>query len=143
VAQRGVAGWRPDRLVEARVEARLSQATLGRLVGVSETTVAAWERGRAAPTAHHLASIADAVKASPSYLAPLPANPGLSDLRQRAGLSQVDVAAVLGVSSGSVGYVDAGRWWPSNAAQWAETYAVSLAAFRAAWEHSRSHGPDQ
>jgi transcriptional regulator with XRE-family HTH domain len=143
VAKRGVAGWRPDRLVEARVAAGLSQATLGRLVGVSETTVRAWERGRAAPTAHHLASIADAVNASASYLAPLPPHPRLAHLRQQAGLSQADVAAVLGVSSGGVGYVDAGRWWPSNAEQWAETYGVSLAAFRAAWETSRSHGADQ
>jgi transcriptional regulator with XRE-family HTH domain len=143
VAKRGVAGFRPDRLLEARTAAGLSQATLGRLVGVSETTVRSWERGTSAPTAHHLASIADAVKVTPAHLAPLSTTPQLSHLRQQAGLTQVDVAQALGVHPGSVGYVDAGRWWPSDAEQWAETYGVSLAAFQAAWETSRSHGSDE
>lgn len=138
MASRGVAGWKPDRLVEARTAAGLSQAKLARLVGVSESTVRVWERGMSAPTAHHLASIAYAVKVSASHLAPLPETPRLRHLRQQAGLTQADVAQVLGVNVGSVGYVDSARWWPSDAARWAEVYGVSLSAFRAAWEASRA-----
>lgn len=141
VAPRGVAGWKPECLAEARTAAGLSQAKLAELVGVSEHAVRGWEKGRSAPTAHHLASIADALGISPAHFAPLPENPRLRHLRQLAGLTQADIAHALGVPPGSVGRIEAGRWWPSTAKRWADAYGVNLSTFRAAWEAGRSRAP--
>ena len=138
MAPRGVAGWRADRLAEARAAAGLTQGSLARLVGVSEWTVRAWEGGSRPPTAHHLASLAEALQVSAAYLAPLPDNPRLRHIRQQAGLTQADIAKTLGAPVGSVGQIEAGRWWPSAAERWASAYGVRLSAFRAAWETSRS-----
>ena len=138
VAPRGVAGWRPERLAEARTAAGLTQGKLADLVGVSEHTIRGWERGRSAPTAHHLARLVDALGVSPAHLAPLPNNPQLRHLRQQAGLTQADIAEILGTPAGSVGQIEAGRWWPSAAERWASAYGVSMSAFRTAWETSRS-----
>lgn len=132
--RRGVAGWRADRLTTARQQAGLKQVELAHLVGVAAWTVHAWEHRGQAPTARHLAMLAAALSVQAEWLAPLPPDATMRHLRDRVGLTQRQVAEHLGRGRASIAEIEAGRWWPTDASQWASLYKVNLSTLRRAWE---------
>lgn len=85
-----------ERLRELREEAKLSQAKLADLVGVSRNAVSQWESGETQPSSRRLASIAKALKVPvDSFLGPVPA------LRERilaATVRTVDRVGILNLS---------------------------------------------
>lgn len=65
----------PERLRAARAAADITQALLGRTLGLTESTIANWERGRSEPGAGDLAGLARALRVSVDWLltgSPLP-----------------------------------------------------------------------
>lgn len=58
----------PDRLAELRAEAGLSQAQLGRLVGVTATTIGFWESAKHDPTPAKLINLASQLRTTRAYL---------------------------------------------------------------------------
>lgn len=57
-----------DRIKEARIKLGLTQAQLGRQVGVSSQTVWAWEAGRVKPTHEHLEELAFSCQVSTAWI---------------------------------------------------------------------------
>lgn len=53
---------------ELRKEKKMSQSELGKLIGVSQTTVTAWETGRAEPSSTFVSKLADLFNVSTDYL---------------------------------------------------------------------------
>lgn len=53
---------------ELRKERRISQAEFGKIIGVSQTTVTAWETGRAEPASSYVAKLADYFNVTTDYL---------------------------------------------------------------------------
>lgn len=56
------------KIKELRKSKKLSQAEFGKRIGVSQTTVTAWETGRAEPTSSYIASVADYFHVTTDYL---------------------------------------------------------------------------
>lgn len=57
-----------NRIKDLRKEKHLSQSELGKIIGVSQTTVTAWETGRAEPASAYLSKLADYFDVSTDYL---------------------------------------------------------------------------
>lgn len=53
---------------ELRKEKKMSQSELGKFIGVSQTTVTAWETGRAEPSSTFVSKLADLFNVSTDYL---------------------------------------------------------------------------
>ena len=53
---------------ELRKEKKMSQSDLGKFIGVSQTTVTAWETGRAEPSSTFISKLADLFNVSTDYL---------------------------------------------------------------------------
>ncbi len=53
---------------ELRKEKKMSQSELGKFIGVSQTTVTAWETGRAEPSSTFISKLADLFNVSTDYL---------------------------------------------------------------------------
>lgn len=53
---------------ELRKNKKMSQSELGKFVGVSQTTVTAWETGRAEPSSTYVSKLADLFNVSTDYL---------------------------------------------------------------------------
>lgn len=91
----------PDRIKAARDAKGLSQAALGKLIGVSRVAVTQWESGETAPTHGKLPAIADALGVSVSDLlsddAPLPPpRPSRAAPSPVARIPEVDVRGGMG-----------------------------------------------
>jgi transcriptional regulator with XRE-family HTH domain len=114
--------WPPfGQLVGARRQAlRLSRAGLADAVGVSESTVVAWELGYRTPGAPHLTSLADALSVDVTNLADaLPRRwtaSGLGELilrrQHELGLTSVDLARLMGTTEPTVSRWVRGRSRP-------------------------------
>ena len=52
---------------ELRKEKKMSQSELGKFIGVSQTTVTAWETGRAEPSSTFISKLADLFNVSTDY----------------------------------------------------------------------------
>ena len=57
-----------NRIREARIKLGLTQAQLGRQVGVSSQTVWSWEAGRVKPKHEHLEELAFRLEVSPAWI---------------------------------------------------------------------------
>lgn len=57
-----------NKIRDLRKEKKLSQSELGKLIGVSQTTVTAWETGRAEPASTYIKKLADFFNVSADYL---------------------------------------------------------------------------
>ena len=57
-----------QKIRDLRKQKRLSQTELGKYIGVSQTTVTAWENGRAEPSSGYLSKLADYFNVSTDYL---------------------------------------------------------------------------
>lgn len=101
---------RGHNLRRLRTERNLSRRALADAVGVSVATVAHWECGRRALPVARVPDLADALHLAPGQLVSIcfaPIDPvretgALAVLRRRVGMTQVDVAERVGVSTGTV-----------------------------------------
>ena len=57
-----------ERIKELRKSKKMSQSELGKFIGVSQTTVTAWENGRAEPSSAYVAKLATFFNVSTDYL---------------------------------------------------------------------------
>lgn len=57
-----------ERIKELRKSKKMSQSELGKFIGVSQTTVTAWENGRAEPSSSYVAKLATFFNVSTDYL---------------------------------------------------------------------------
>ena len=57
-----------ERIQELRKSKKMSQSELGKFIGVSQTTVTAWENGRAEPSSSYVAKLATFFNVSTDYL---------------------------------------------------------------------------
>lgn len=57
-----------QKIRDLRKQKRLSQTELGKYIGVSQTTVTAWENGRAEPSSGYLSKLADYFNVTTDYL---------------------------------------------------------------------------
>ncbi len=60
--------FNPDLLIIHRKLAKLSQAHIGRMMGVDKMTISKWERGKYVPPARHIAKLARILKTKPQRL---------------------------------------------------------------------------
>lgn len=57
-----------ERIKELRKSKKMSQSELGKFIGVSQTTVTAWENGRAEPSSSYVTKLATFFNVSTDYL---------------------------------------------------------------------------
>ena len=57
-----------SRIKDLRKGKKMSQSDLGKIIGVSQTTVTAWETGRAEPSSAYISKLADFFNVSADYL---------------------------------------------------------------------------
>ena len=57
-----------ERIKELRKSKKIPQSELGKFIGVSQTTVTAWENGRAEPSSSYVAKLATFFNVSTDYL---------------------------------------------------------------------------
>lgn len=107
----GLAGWRPEKLREAREAAGLSMSALARRAGVSQPMMSRYERGESAPSVEALARIAAALGKRPADFLD-PEVRGMAALRAARGLSQQDVVEQAGIpelTTGAYSHWETGR----------------------------------
>ena len=106
---RGVDGFDPALLRQARRHAGLSQERLGLAARVARQNVGQLENGRRRPQTDVLARLARALNVPiHTLLAPAP-DPGLKQLRTAAGLLQQQAAAALGLRRSAYAMLESGR----------------------------------
>jgi transcriptional regulator with XRE-family HTH domain len=82
----------------ARLAAGVPLNTLAARLGVGRSSVSSWERGATRPTPGHLVKIVDLLDVTLEQLGyPPPAACDLAELRERAGLTVVQLAPLAGV----------------------------------------------
>jgi len=91
---------------------------------ISPETVRHAEEGHHQPSARVLAAVARALSVPVVELVPEP--PTLGALRRRLGRTQRETGAMIGVSAGMVGRVEAGVYGVSAPAVWAAAYGVPV-----------------
>jgi len=105
----GVSGFSPEALRRAMQRAEVSAEELATLIGLTRQAVQKWLRGDSSPAPRSLPRIAEALGVDPAQLTPgATAAPRLSDLRVRAGLSQVETAERLGIGATTLRGLEAG-----------------------------------
>lgn len=132
-------GFRPDALRTAREQAGLTQQQLADLLGIRDQAVYRWEHGRVTPTPATVGSIAAALGLAPADL--LDHSPAtLAELRERAGLTQGELAARVGLSQIAVSRLERGQADLDDqlAASLAAVLAVPVEQVAAAYERGRS-----
>ena len=121
----------PSALIRLRKAAKLTQAQLAERVSVATWTVGSWELGRQTPEAKHLPGLAAALDVEvDELLGTAPPTPRV--FRHRLGLTQVELAELMGIASGVVAEVELGLYVPSASDQWADALGVEPAVFVAA-----------
>ena len=140
VSRAGVRGFSPSLLRDARSRARMTLEALSIASGVAAAVIGHWETGRSIPTAKLLAAVADALHLRMADLTVIRSNDlRMADLRARAGRTQAEVAAYVGVSRGTASALDRGYapLRPPVDDRLAKLYGVTTEELHAAWQRSR------
>ena len=99
----------PSALIRLRKAAKLTQAQLAERVSVATWTVGSWELGRQTPEAKRLPGLAAALDVEvDELLGTAPPTPRV--FRHRLGLTQVELAELMGIASGVVAEVELGLY---------------------------------
>lgn len=133
-------GFSPDRLVHARKRAGLTQEDLAVASGMAPATVSHWETGRSSPSPTGLAPVAEALGLSIADLCVTPmASRTLAQLRQQAGLAQVEAARTLGVPDSTWGMIERGarQIGDHRIEQVAALLGVDVEQVQKAWDLTR------
>ncbi len=135
----GVTGFRPDEFRAARKKAGLSQKQLAARLEVSQSQVSDWERGAVNPRARSLYTAAELLEVSMTELVDFDTEPTLRQLRQRAGLSQRDLASSLAISQQAYNKLERGvvKLRPEAAAVLAGRLSAAADDVLAAWRRTR------
>jgi transcriptional regulator with XRE-family HTH domain len=113
VAKSGVHAFSPAALRRRRELRGFTISEVASLSGVSQASLSSWEAGKVVPTPGTLAAVAAALGTTVADLAPVrAAQVRMADLRHQAGLSQDQVAALIGTSRGTVTNIEAGARRP-------------------------------
>lgn len=133
-------------LRRARIAAGLNQQDFAKRIGVEQATVSRWESGIRSPHPTRIKRIAAVLGIEPSELIDqseaLKEGLVLRQYRERAGLSQANLAARLELHPASISNFEVGRYWPKPyVAAWAKQLGISQREFRAAWERARDQQP--
>ncbi len=102
-----------DHIRRKRLDLGQGQRILARRLGVREETVHLWETGHARPLPRHYGRIVRFLGYDPE---PGGANLGewIRATRRRRGLTQAELAALIGVDEGTVADIEADRRRPSR-----------------------------
>lgn len=136
MARRALYGFDPTRLIEVRRERGLSRSDLGRIADVPYNTLRRWETANAAPAPELLKRVADALGVELSELAVIPtAAATLASRRNEKGLTQLEVAAALGMSKSTYSRLERGerKATKDDIRRLAEALEESDAAVRELW----------
>lgn len=85
----------PDRLREARIAAGLTQELLGFALGITKSSVSAWENGRETPSFRFLPRLSEALGCSLDELLGAGTTPDHAAISDTAGRYQVNDASEL------------------------------------------------
>lgn len=85
----------PDRLREARIAAGLTQEQLGFALGITKSSVSAWENGRETPSFRFLPRLSEALSCSLDELLGASATPDISAASDTATRFQIHDASEL------------------------------------------------
>ncbi|PQM45000.1 hypothetical protein C1Y40_04839 [Mycobacterium talmoniae] len=144
MSHRVVRGFQRDRLIELREQAKMTPAELARLADLSPSTVASWERRDGAPDVARLVKVAEVLEVDFSELVDVPREEQMpSDLRIRKGLSQVELARQIGLSTTVIGTFERAekRWNVVQASKIAAVLGVDIDDLHEAWLRARRRPP--
>ncbi|MFJ2110799.1 helix-turn-helix domain-containing protein [Streptomyces sp. NPDC087850] len=135
----GIPQFRAD-LLRAKRQARgWSCEQLAVIAGITPGTARKAESGTVCPSPRVVKAIAAALDSSVDELVPDEARLTLRGLRARRGVTQRDVAAEVGVSTGMVSKVENGKHGVKRPERWAAAYGVSRQRWTEAWEAGREN----
>lgn len=137
-------GFRRDRFTEIVDASGMSRGDIARLAEMSPASIHSWIRRGVDPDIERLSRIAKVLDVPVSEFVHVPDDECLpSDLRMRAGLSQVQLAAAAGLSTTVVSGFERAetRWNARKAAAIAGVLGVSVDDMRKAWDRSRTRPP--
>lgn len=116
---------------------RMTQTQLAEVIGVARVTIHYWEAGTTAPNAGHMKRLREVLGAGHLDLHSDGGGPDLRDLRRAAGLTQVQAAERMRVSSSSIRRWEHGKHpLPDPYELWVDTYGVPVEVIEAAAKRS-------
>lgn len=124
----------------------MSRGDIARLAEMSPDTINSWIRRGVDPDIERLSRIAKVLAVDMSEFVHVPDEECLaSDLRIRAGLTQVQLAAAAGLSTTVISGFERAetRWNDRKAEAIAKVLGVSVEQLRQAWQRSRTRPPGQ
>ncbi|APA78392.3 helix-turn-helix domain-containing protein [Mycobacterium avium] len=134
-------GFDRDLFRDAIKAAGVSRSDLARLADISPATIHSWERRGGTPDIERLARIAGVLGVEVTAFVHVPDDECLpSDLRNRRGLTQVQLAAAAGLSTTVVSGFERAetRWSVKKAEKLAPVLGVSVEQLHEAWQRSRT-----
>jgi len=136
----GVRGFSRTAARAARERAGFTQAELAAVLDVTDGIVSAWESGTRAPTPRNLAGLARELDMPViEFINVREDQLRLPDLRALSGLSGVEAARAIGMSSSTLYNIERGDQRPQARAltQLATLYSVTETTIEEAWERGR------
>lgn len=133
----GIPQFRADLLRSKRQARGWSCEQLAVIAGITPGTVRKAEGGTVRPSPRVVKALAAALDSSVDELAPVEGRLSLRELRARRGVTQKDVAAEVGVSTGMVSKVENGKHGVKDREGWAAAYGVSPERWTDAWDAGR------
>ncbi|MBH5144258.1 helix-turn-helix transcriptional regulator [Rhodococcus erythropolis] len=146
MSRRMMRGFSPAALKKAREARKVGRAALARSAGVSSSTVRRWENGQVSPGVDLLAQVAVVlgIEISDVVLVPVGTRyPG--DWRVLKGLTQMQLAAAVGVTTEVIGAIERGeRVVPDAiATKLAKKLGISVEELVAANRRAHDRGIDE
>ena len=109
----GIRGFDPAAMARLRRERGLTLDELGELLGKSRQHLISWEKGRSSPSPANLVALAAALAVAPAELTEIAGDEvELVDLRARAGFTQAELAAAVGMPRPTYAAVEQGLLAP-------------------------------
>lgn len=104
-----------DQVRTRRLDLGLRQRDVADQIGVATSTVTNWEKGRTTPDFRVMPKVIDFLGYEPVDAARVPTRgAAIVQFRRSRGISQKELAWVLGVDPGTVGKWETGRGWPAG-----------------------------
>lgn len=119
----------------------MTASDLARIAGVHRTAIGAWESGRRSPTIDALARVAGVLEVPLSQLIVIPREQrSLTDLRMLCGLTQPQLASMLGLATSTLSELERGELALSadRTQKLSAALGVSVSRVRRAWELART-----
>ncbi len=134
-------GFSPGRLIHARERMGLTQEDLAVAADIAPASISHWETGRSSPSPAPLGLVAEVLGLSVADLCVTPlAARTLAQLRQQAGLAQIEAARALGIPESTWGMIERGarQIGDHRIDQVATLLKVDVTQVERAWELTRN-----